>query len=302
MALVIAAKAACVPSQLEDRSSKGFRAVEIITFEDQLRHSFESIQKILRNYSDSLEFTSIHTPSELTISEAIDEDYRKRGLSCLEKVIKLAAEIDCKHVVFHAFQSIPNLGTIYEMNSLRDRAFQKCVEGIQSLICLCEDLAVTLCLENINACIHHNQLLYLIFSASPNDLLRVVKEVNSDLLRLCFDVAHAQNTCNVIMQNPEMKAFFNIDKLTPEGFCELVIDHTDLIHLSDSKDTIAGKGTDNLPLGEGEIDFRKVLKPILAKEFSPIVLEMDESDVNNAINMVKSREFLSRIIADLRSR
>lgn len=300
MALVIAAKAACVPSQLENRISKGFRAVEIITFENQLKHSFRLIQRVLRNYSNSLEFISIHTPSELTISDAVDEDHRKRGLSCLEKAIRLAARINCKRVVFHAFQNVSKLGTINEMISLRDRAFQKCVKGIRSLDHLCEDFGVTLCLENINACIYLNQVLYLIFTASPHDLLRVVKEVGSNFLKLCFDVAHAQNACNFILQNPELKALFNVDRLTPEGFYELVIDYVDLIHLSDAKGTIAGKGTDNLPLGKGKIDFRKVLKFILVKGLRhPIVLEIDETDVNDAINMVKSREFLSRMIAGL---
>jgi len=301
MALFIAAKAACVPSQLEDRISKGFRAVEIITFENQLQHSFKLMQRVLHNYSYSLEFTSIHTPSELTISDTIDEDYRKRGLSCLEKAIKLAARINCKRVVFHAFQSVPKLGTINEMISLRNRAFQKCVEGIQSLHHLCEDLGVTICLENSNTCIYLDQVLYLIFTASPNDMLQVVKAVNSNFLKLCFDVAHAKNTCNFTRQNPEMKALFHVDKLTTEGFCEQVIDHIDLIHLSDAKGTIAGKGTDNVPLGQGEIDFQKMLKLILNKGLrSPTVLEIDETDVNNAINMAKGREFLSRIIAELR--
>lgn len=301
MAVAIAAKAACVPSQLEDRISKGFRAVEIITFENQLKHSFRLTHRVLRNYSNSLEFISIHTPSELTISDAIYEDHRKRGLSCLEKAIRLAARTNCKRVVFHAFQNVSKLGTINEMISLRDRAFQKCVEGIRSLDHLCEDFGVTLCLENINACIYLNQVLYIIFTASPHDLLRVVKEVDSDFLKLCFDVAHAQNACNFILQNPEMKALFNVDKLTLEGFWEMVMDHVDLIHLSDAKGTIAGKGTDNLPLGRGEIDFRRVLKFILVKGLRhPIVLEIDETDVNNAINMVRSREFLSHMIAGLR--
>ncbi len=303
MALVIAAKAACVPSQLEDRISKGFRAVEVITFENQLRHSFRLMQRVLRNYSNSLEFISIHTPSELTVSDAIDEDQRKRGLSCLEKAIRLAARINCKRVVFHAFQSVSKLGTINEMISLRDRAFQKCVEGVRSLDHLCEDFGVTLCLENINACIYLNQVLYVIFTASPHDLLRVVKEVGSNFLKLCFDVAHAQNACNFILQNPELKALFNVRKLTPEGFCEMVLNHVDLIHLSDAKGAIAGKRTDNLPLGKGEIDFRRVLKSLLVKGLRhPIVLEIDETDVNNAINMVKGREFLSRMIAKLTPR
>jgi len=300
MAFVFSAKAACVPSQLEDRISKGFKAVEIITFENQLKHSSWLMQRVLRNYSHSLEFVSIHTPSELTISDAINKDYRKRGLSCLEKAIRLAARINCHRVVFHAFQHVTKLGTIKEMISLRDGAFQKCVEGIGALHPLCEDFGVTLCLENINACVYVNQLLYLIFTASPHDLLRVLKEVDSNFLKLCFDVAHAQNTCNFIVKNPQMKALFNVNKLTLKEFCELVVDHTDLIHLSDAKGTVAAEGTDNLPLGKGEINFRKALKPILVKGFrNPIVLEIREPDVNNAVNMVKSREFLSRIMARL---
>jgi len=301
MALTIAAKAACVPSQLEDRISKGFRAVEIITFEDQLRDSFKLMQKVLRNYSGSLEFVSIHAPSELTISDAVDEEYRKQGLLCLEKAIRLAARVNCKRVTFHAFQKVSKLGTINDMVSLHDRAFQKCVEGILSLNHLCEDLDVTLCLENINACVYLNQVFYLIFSASPHDLLRVVKEINSNFLNLCFDIAHAQNTCNFVLQNPRMKELFNIDKLTLEGFYELINSYVGLIHLSDAKGTIAGKGTDNLPLGKGEIDFRRVLAPILLNGLrSPIVLEIDETDVNDAKNMVESRRFLSRIITELK--
>jgi len=300
MTLIIAAKAAYVPSQLEDRISKGFRAVEIITFEDQLKYSFESMQKILRDYSSSLEFTSIHTPSELTISDAIDQRRRERGLLCLERAIQLAALIDCKRVVFHAFQSVLKLGTIDEMISLRNRAFQKCVEGIRSLIYLCEDLGMMLCLENINTCIRLNEVLHLIFTASPNDLLRVIREVRSDSLKLCFDVAHAQNVCNFLAQHPKMRAFLDIDTLTPEGFLELIIDHTDLIHMSDCKGVVAGKGTDNLPLGQGEIDFRKVLELVLTKGLgTPIVLEIDENDVNDAVNMAKSREFLMHIISEL---
>jgi len=166
MALTIAAKAACVPSQLEDRISKGFGAVEVITFEDQLMDSFKSMQKVLRSYSGSLEFVSVHAPSELTISDAVDEKYRKRGLLCLEKVVRLAARVNCKRVTFHAFQKVSKLSTINDMVSLRDRAFQKCVEGIRSLNHVCEDLDVTLCLENINACVYLNQVFYLIFSAT----------------------------------------------------------------------------------------------------------------------------------------
>jgi len=303
MTLTIAAKAACVSSQLEDRVSKGFRAVEITTFENEWRNSIRQMQRILYDYSHSLEFVAIHTPNELTISDAIDEDVRKRGLSCLEKAIKLAARVDCKRVVFHAFQSVSKLGSMSEMIPLRDKALKKCAEGVRSLEPLCEDLDMTLCLENINAHLYLGQVLYCVFTTSPSDLLRVTKEVNSNFLKICFDVAHAHNACNFMAGNPGVKALFGVNKLTLERFFELVADRTDLIHLSDAKGSMAGKESDHLPLGQGEIDFRRVLKSILAKGFEGLlVLETGETDINNAVNMVKGRELLSHIVAELRPR
>jgi len=255
---------------------------------------------VLRGYSAELEFVSIHTPSELTISDAVDENYRMRGLACLERAVRLAAEVNCRRVVFHAFHNVTELGTIKNMVALRDRALQKCVEGIRSLNHLLENLDVVLCMENINACLYLDRLLYPIFTASPHDLLRVIKESGSDHLRLCFDIAHAQNACNFLLQNPRMRAFFGVSKLTVKEFCEMIIDHIDLVHLSDAKGVIARRDADNLPLGMGEIDFRKVLEPILVrKRRPPIVLETNEIDVNNAMNMVKAREFLSRIMAQI---
>lgn len=132
-------------------------------------------------------------------------------------------------------------------------------------------------------------------------MLRVVEKVNTDFLKLCFDVAHANNFCNFVLQKPEMKALYNVDKLTPEEFYGLISDHVNLIHLSDAKGTIAKKGAEHLPLGKGEVNLNGILKVILAKgSRPPIVLEIDENDINNAKNMAKSKKFLLNKIAELK--
>jgi sugar phosphate isomerase/epimerase len=286
---------------LEDRISKGFKAIEVITFENQLMHSLLSMQKLLQKYSNRLELVSIHTPSKLSISDIIHENRRKRALLYLKKAIMLAVNTNCKRITFHVFQDVLELGEINKMICLRSKATAKCVEAVRSLNSLCNDGATTLCLENVNTCAHRNCVRYRVFGASPNDLLQVIKEANSSFLKLCFDVAHAQNTCDFLIQNPQINKLFNTDKLTPSIFYDLIRDHVDLIHISDTKGVIAGKGTDNLPLGKGEINLKKVLSHILTnKPKCPLVLEIDERDVNNAINMARSKKFLLHIMSKMK--
>lgn len=300
MNLRIAAKSACSRSQLEDRISKAFVSVEIITFEEQFKEELDRYEHLLKKYSDLLDYVSIHAPSGLTISHATNENHRRIALACLERLIMLASRIGCRHVVFHGFHHVRKLDSIQQMASLRDKALKNCIIGIQSLDKLCNEKEVTLCLENINAYARIGELWYLVFSAAPQDLLQALEEVNSQTFKLCFDAAHALNFSNFISKNHKMRTFFNIEKSSPEDFYKMISKHVEVIHLSDAKGLVGGKGNEHLPLGKGEIDFRKILKAILANDFSgPIVCETDEVNPNNALNMAKGRDYLLKLLADL---
>jgi len=78
----------------------------------------------------------------------------------------------------------------------------------------------------------------------------------------------------------------------------------DIIHISDAKGHIAGlKETEHLPLGIGEIDFRGLFEEILRSKFHrPIVLETQETEINNAVNMAAGRKYLEMILADIHKR
>ncbi len=300
--LKIAAKSALSRPQLEDRISKAFTSLEIITFEEQFKEELDRYERLLNKYSHVLDYVSIHAPSGLTISHATNENHRRIALACLEKLIVLASRIGCKRVVFHGFHHVKKLDSIQEITSLHGKALQNCVRGIKSLDKLCSARGVTLCLENINAYARIGELWYLIFSAAPQDLLQVLEEVNSQTFKLCFDAAHALNFSNFIRENLKMRTFFNVEELSPEDFYKMISKHVEVIHLSDAKGSVGGRGNEHLPLGKGEIDFGRILKAILANDFSgPIVCETDEIDSNNALNMVEGRDYLLKLLADLSS-
>jgi sugar phosphate isomerase/epimerase len=248
-----------------------------------------------------VKYDSVHAPSNLTIAHVSDDVHRKFAEHCLETVIKMAPKIDCEHVVFHAFYHVAEISDVVEVVSLRKEAFLRCVESIKRLERIARDFGVKICLENINACIYLDRLCYLIFTASPYDLVDVAKEVSSEFFKFCFDPAHAKNFCNFIHQFQEMQALYGVPELSVEEFFRTILDKVHIVHLSDARGSIAELKTEHLPLGEGEIDFVKLFREIVKAKFDgPIVLETQEIDVNNAVNMVASRKYLNEILRKIR--
>lgn len=256
--------------------------------------------KILLKYKGAVKYVSIHAPSDLTISHVSDETHRKFAEYCLETMIKIAPQIDCKRVVFHGFYHVTDISNAVEVASLRGKAFSKCLESIKRLDRVAREFGVKMCLENINACVQFDRLYYLIFSASPYDLVETADEVNSDFFRFCFDAAHAKNFCNFISQSQEMRALYDIQELSVKDFLRIITKKVDIIHLSDAKGSVASIKTDNLPLGEGEIDFKELFEELVKNRFDgAIVLETNETNMNNAVNMVAGRKHVNGILSSL---
>ena len=249
-------------------------------------------------YKGGAKYVSVHAPSNLTIAHISDDAHQKFAEQCIGNIIKIAPNIDCERVVFHGFYHVTELDNAVEVASLHERALSKCVESAKRLDRLSREFGVRICLENINACLQLDRLYYLIFSSSPYDLMEVAKEVNSEFFRFCFDSAHAQNFLNFIHQFQEMQKLYSIKEISLEDFFRIISNKVDIIHLSDAKGSIASMRTESLPLGEGEIDFKKLLEEILRVEFNgPIVLETNETDINNAVNMIAGRRYISEILA-----
>lgn len=245
------------------------------------------------DYKDRVKYISIHAPSDLTIAHT-DYSHREFATDCVERLIRVAPEIDCNRVVVHGFYNVTKISNRRVLASLRKAAFQRCVDSFKRLDNVARDFGVKVCLENINARVHLDQLYYAIFGASPYDLAEIAAKVNSPLFKLCFDAAHAHNFCKLIHESPEMQALYRIQTLSIPDFFNIISNNVSIIHLSDATGSVAGfRETEHLPLQEGEIDFRLLLKAILEYGFNgPIVLETQEREINNAVNMLKGRRTL----------
>lgn len=299
MGLIIAGKAACTRLQLEDRISKGFKHVELITFENQFRDNVMQLKDIIVDYLGSLDYVSIHMPSGLTISHATDKAHRKFAISSLQKLIVLAAQINCVRIVFHGFHHVTRIGSPNQMISLRDKAHKNCIASVKSIERSSREYGVRVCLENINAhiCLH-GQELYLLYSASPIDLIKAVDEIRSEYFGLCFDSAHALNFCNFLHKETSNR-LFDIKELSVEKFFSMISDNVDIVHISDAVGSLGGLAeTEHLPIGSGEINFKELLKVILDKGYEgPIVVEPREQNNNKATHMMKDKECLLEIIS-----
>jgi len=147
---VIAGKAACSDAQIQDRLSKGFRDLEIITFRSEFDIDSAQHLRNLVKYGDLVNFGSIHAPGDLTIAH-IDRAHRELAQSCVERIIRVAPEVECERVVVHGSFYLTDVENRGKTFSLQKKAFQRCVESLQRLARLAGNLGVKICLENINA-------------------------------------------------------------------------------------------------------------------------------------------------------
>jgi len=287
----------CSNIQIKDRLSKGFRDLEIVTFEDDFKNGFDEHLKILQEFVGMVKYASVHAPSNLTVAHVGDDTHRKFAEHCIKDLINMAPLIDCERVVFHGFYHTTEISNHSSVVALRKAASRRCIDSIKRLDKTAGDLGVEICLENMNACVRLDRLYYLVFGASPGDLKETSVDVGSDSFRFCFDAAHAHNFSKVISESQEMRALYDAQPLSVSDFFRTISDNVGIIHLSDAKGSIAGlREAEHLPLGDGEVDFKALLGTVFESKFEgPIVLETQEEDMNNALNAVRARRYLDEL-------
>jgi len=273
------------------------RDLEIITFRHEFERNFDQSLKVLLEYIDVVNYVSLHAPSDLTIAH-VDDSQREFAERCLEKIIRVAQEIYCERVVIHGCYHVAEIENKIMVASLRKRAFQKCVKSVKRLVKMGRDFGVLICLENMNARLHLDRLYYMIFGASPYDMVEVAVDVNSPFFKFCFDAAHAYNFCKQMRESREMRTLHSVQELSIPEFFKVISDNVSIIHFSDARGSIAGlKESEHLPLQRGEIDFKALIEVVLECKFDgPIVLETQEEDIDNARNMAKGRKYLEALI------
>lgn len=248
---------------IKDIAELGFYSAELLC--DNSFFPGWGTKNLLREAGDVRELldqnnlkSTIHCPHyDMNLSTwniGLAKEVKKQLLNC----ISVASKLESKILVIHP-------GDVPSKKFPRKGCFKLMVENISKLTGPAADAGVTLCLEN-----HSNTPNSLCIT--PEEIMRALDEVNSESLKVCLDIAHVKST-----------------GIPFEDFIKPLKKDIRHIHISDSYG-----GSEHLPIGCGEIDFEKALKPL--KGYKGIMTLEGWVNGNRKETVADSREKLTKII------
>lgn len=201
--------------------------------------------------------TSIHAP----IVNLADKNpgLRKEAVRQTKETIKLAGLINCRYLTLHPGQK-PYIMQDWDYSS---EAILLNLDSICNLIEEARKCGVFLCLENVNGYI----------GETLPEMEDLIKNLNSNMIKVVLDIGHA----NLIFPQEI------------ENFLEKFKKKLALIHVSDNH----GKTDAHLPVGGGNINFKKVFRKIKQIKFNgPVIGEYRWRKNNPFENPKKYIKFL----------
>jgi len=184
---------------------------------------------------------------------------RRASVAQLKECIELAKDVNAKSVVVHPGQ----LPKDYPESMLK-QSFLNLIDGISSVIEMAEGFDITLALENTHKGGDYGVIRF------PEDYSNIIGRFDSPHLKAAFDIGHA-NTFNMDLGASIMK----------------ISDYLVNIHIHDND----GERDTHLPVGEGIIDFRNILKVLKKLDYKgPLIIENTTFE-----DAIKSRESLDEI-------
>jgi len=110
----------------------------------------------------------------------IDKKDRSLILDSFERMIELAKKIGCRAFISGAGNNVPGLS--------REDAIENMIETLKACTPLCEKHGITLILEPFNTRVDHPDY----FLDDPHTCVEVLKAVNSDNIKMLYDIYHMQ--------------------------------------------------------------------------------------------------------------
>ncbi len=214
------------------------------------------------------------TQSHAAWLQDIPSDFQYSSPSDLyHRTLEAASMLGCKHVIFHPVR----LRERIESQAVRDRIHDWNVRWFHELIRTAENCDVYINLENTFD--SHN---YQKAGDPPypytvaEDMLRLLRELDSDRIRLCLDTGHANNSAQDI---PAMIRAFRSDLAT--------------VHLNDNFGR-RGKDFADLHLfpGKGTIQWGPILSALKDIRFRG-VMNIEPIDALPDVNDLERRELLA---------
>jgi len=167
-------------------------------------------------------------------------------LKFAKKEITLAKKLGAKIITIHSGYK----------EAVLDENFKVCVKNLKEIVTLGRKSGIKIGLEN-------STLLGGGLCATPEEILKVLNSLKD--LKVVFDIGHANTTG------------FN-----PIEYFKKIKNKTINIHIHDNN----GKSDEHLPMGEGNINFKKFFKKCKKSDYyGPFILEVFPHE-----NVLKSRE------------
>jgi len=167
---------------------------------------------------------SIHAPiSDVNIA-ALSERIREASVMELIASIEQAVELNVNTVTIHpGYQS-------FAIDGLRSRSFEKAKKSIRTIDRLMNEFSIVACVENMPS-------FKFMIGQTAKEMSELLDGTD---MKICFDTGHA----NTMIQTDEI-----IDTLG---------DRIRNVHIHDNK----GDSDDHMTIGDGNIDFKYVLKKL----------------------------------------
>jgi sugar phosphate isomerase/epimerase len=219
----------------------------------------ERIRRIRRLMDRSQVRCGLHSASFVNSAE-IMPTVRKAAEGHLKEYIDLAASLACEYLVIHCG---------FHFSVYLQRVWSALCETFAHAVEYAEQRRVPLVIENMNRLPAESEFQYL--GVTVDEFTDLFRRIPSPYLGLALDVAHCH--------------------LLPGGVARFVRSFPDRIHevqLSDNHGTV----DQHLTIGEGTVDFARVLHLLSAIRFSgPLIIEL--TDIRNKL---RSRSRLLRLL------
>jgi len=167
---------------------------------------------------------SIHAPiSDVNIA-ALSERIREAAVMEVIASIEQAVELNVNTVTLHpGYQS-------FAVDGLRSRSFEKAKKSIRTIDRLMNEFSIVACIENMPS-------FKFMIGQTAKEMSELLDGTD---MKICFDIGHA-NTTNQI-----------------DEIIDVLGDRIKNVHIHDNE----GANDDHMTIGDGNIDFRHVLKKL----------------------------------------
>lgn len=209
--------------------------------------NIEEVTNIIKNNDFKV---TVHAPFYDLNLGAYDKKIRKLSEDRVLWALYKAKELNARAVIVHPGYGTNSLGLNF------DKWLERAKESISIITNKAIELQLQLAFENV-------------FDNSPNELLKLLKEFNSDNIGICFDIGHFN-----LFSTVGIKSWL-------ESFGEKIIE----IHLHDNH----GISDDHIAIGDGNIKFEPIIewykkvikKPILTLELT------QKTHIIKSVNLIR---------------